>query len=155
MSARGLHTRTTSRGSGDEGFTLVELLVIMLVLGIIASVVVFSLSGVEPKSIRTACTADARTVDVATTSYLIENPLVSQVTEAQLVAQGTGTLASWPASQNNAYDIVIAGSGAGAALVSVADADGNVIHRNDVVVKVGTSYYDVSGTGLPAACSGV
>jgi prepilin-type N-terminal cleavage/methylation domain-containing protein len=153
MSARGLHARTRRTSGADEGFTLIELLVIMLILAILAAIVVFTLSGVAPKSIRTACASDARTVDTATSSYLIENPSVAQVTEAQLTAQGTGTLQTWPASQNNAYVILIAGSGAGTVLVGVADANGNVIHRNDVVVEVGSNYYDVSGTGLPAACS--
>jgi prepilin-type N-terminal cleavage/methylation domain-containing protein len=142
--------RPNGGGTGDDGFTLVELLLIVIILGLLASIVVFVLSGVTGTSVRSACTADARTVDVATATYVTENPLTGQVTEAQLTAPITGTLASWPTGARGAYSIVLAGDGN--ALVGTKDADGNSIATNDVLVKVGANYYDAT-TGLPNACS--
>ena len=142
--------RRGAPATGDVGFTLVELLVIMLILSILAATVVFLLSGVSGTSVKSACASDARTVDLAAASYLSENPFTTQVTEAQLTARGTGTLASWPPSKTNAYAIVLAGDNS--SLVGHLDADGHTIGANDVLVKIGSTYYDATAA-LPAACS--
>jgi prepilin-type N-terminal cleavage/methylation domain-containing protein len=60
------------RGDGDaseSGFTLIELLIVIVVLGILAAIVVFSLSGVTGQSRQAACTADAKSVEVAADAY--------------------------------------------------------------------------------------
>lgn len=137
---------------GDGGFTLIELLVIMIVLGILAATVVFALSGVTTESAKSACDSDAKTVAIAVGAYLAEHPLVSQATEAQLTASGTGSLQSWPQSSQNLYSIVIAGDGN--ALVGQTDTTGTVIADNDVIVQIGTNDYDATAS-LPGACAAV
>jgi prepilin-type N-terminal cleavage/methylation domain-containing protein len=44
----------------ESGFTLVELLVVVIILGILAAIVVFSVRGVDQKSHEAACNTDAR-----------------------------------------------------------------------------------------------
>ncbi len=133
-----------------DGFTLIEVLIILIVLGILAAVVVFSLRGVTADGNTSACSANARTVGVAVSAYLEEHPGVANVSEAQLTAAGTGTLQSWPTSGNAGYTILIASAANG--LAGTTDALGNPIADNDVVVDVGGTYYD-STASLPSACA--
>jgi len=63
------------RKSGDAelGFTLIELLIVIVVLGILAAIVVFSLTGVSGQSKTAACTTDAKSVEVAADAYQAAN----------------------------------------------------------------------------------
>jgi prepilin-type N-terminal cleavage/methylation domain-containing protein len=66
------HDIMERRNSGDgseSGFTLIELLIVIVVLGILAAIVVFSLTGVSGQSKQAACTADAKSVEVAADAY--------------------------------------------------------------------------------------
>ena len=57
-------------GEGSEsGFTLIELLIVIVVLGILAAIVVFSLTGVSGQSKQAACTSDGKTVEIAADAY--------------------------------------------------------------------------------------
>ena len=61
-------------GEGSEGgFTLIELLIVIVVLGILAAIVVFSLTGVAGQSKQAACTSDAKSVEVAVDAYEAAN----------------------------------------------------------------------------------
>jgi len=53
----------------ESGFTLIELLIVIVVLGILAAVVIFALSGVTGSSAKSACNADAKSVEVAAEAY--------------------------------------------------------------------------------------
>jgi general secretion pathway protein G len=94
-------------GEGSEGgFTLIELLIVIVVLGILAAIVVFSLTGVAGQSKQAACTSDAKSVEIAVDAYEAAN---SQAPPTQ--ADLTPTyLHSWP-SNNNGYTISLDGSG--------------------------------------------
>jgi prepilin-type N-terminal cleavage/methylation domain-containing protein len=58
---------------GEAGFTLVELLIVVVVLGILAAVTVFGLSGSTGKSHQAACNSDVRSVEVAVEAYHANN----------------------------------------------------------------------------------
>jgi prepilin-type N-terminal cleavage/methylation domain-containing protein len=49
----------------ESGFTLVELLIVIAILGILAGVVVFSVAGVQDDSVSAACKTEASTVRTA------------------------------------------------------------------------------------------
>ena len=56
----------------DEGFTLVELLIVIVILGILATVVVFSVRGITDQGQQNACDTDARTMEVAVEAYFAQ-----------------------------------------------------------------------------------
>ena len=45
----------------DKGFTLVELLIVIVILGILATVTVFAVTGITNKGKDSACKSDAKT----------------------------------------------------------------------------------------------
>ena len=60
-------------GEAELGFTLIELLIVIVVLGILAAIVVFSLTGVSGQSKQAACTSDAKSVEIAADAYQAKN----------------------------------------------------------------------------------
>ncbi|MEL6892230.1 MAG: prepilin-type N-terminal cleavage/methylation domain-containing protein [Actinomycetota bacterium] len=57
----------------DRGFSLVELLIIIVILGILATVVVFSVRGFTDKGEDAACGTDARTLSTAAEVFFAQN----------------------------------------------------------------------------------
>ncbi|MCB0965999.1 MAG: type II secretion system protein [Ilumatobacter sp.] len=62
-------TTTDNRTADDGGFSLIELLVVIVVLGILTAVVVFSVVGISDDAEENSCAAGARTLAVAVESY--------------------------------------------------------------------------------------
>ncbi|HYN32069.1 MAG TPA: prepilin-type N-terminal cleavage/methylation domain-containing protein [Ilumatobacteraceae bacterium] len=56
----------------DRGFTLVEILVVIVVLGILAVVVAFSVRGVTDRGETSACGSDATTLTTAADVYMAQ-----------------------------------------------------------------------------------
>ena len=63
-----------ARRNGDKGFTLIELLIVIVILGILAAIVVFSVSGITDKGNTSACKASVETVDTAAEAYIANLP---------------------------------------------------------------------------------
>jgi prepilin-type N-terminal cleavage/methylation domain-containing protein len=57
----------------DEGFSLIELLIVIVILGILSTVVVFSVRGVSDRGQDGACAQDARALATAVESYFAKN----------------------------------------------------------------------------------
>jgi prepilin-type N-terminal cleavage/methylation domain-containing protein len=53
----------------DRGFTLVELLIVIVILGVLSTVTVFAVSGITSRGETARCAADKRTIEVAVESY--------------------------------------------------------------------------------------
>jgi prepilin-type N-terminal cleavage/methylation domain-containing protein len=66
---RDIQERRHSFEGAESGFTLIELLIVIVVLGILAAIVVFSLTGVTGQSKAAACTTDGKTIEVAADAY--------------------------------------------------------------------------------------
>jgi type II secretory pathway pseudopilin PulG len=91
------------------GFTLMEILVIIVVLGILAAVVVYAVSGITSRSAQTACQSDGGTVSSAISDLNSEHPGVFVTTasssgaaaaESLLLASSYGGpyISSWPSN---------------------------------------------------------
>ena len=79
----GLTHREPSIGS-DDGFTLIELMIVTLILGILATVVVIAASGMRTDASDSACDTDRRIVGSATEAYF------AHTGNQALTATGTG-----------------------------------------------------------------
>jgi prepilin-type N-terminal cleavage/methylation domain-containing protein len=70
--------------SEDQGFTLVEILIVIVIIGVLAVVVMFAVRGAADRGQKTACTSDALTVTRAVEAYFAQNSV------EVLPASGTG-----------------------------------------------------------------
>lgn len=135
----------------SEGFTLTEVLVAVVVLGVLGGSVAFALTDASAQGSVAACESNAKAVTDAVTTYLAQNPGTFQVTQSDLLTSSTYPLSSWPKDAQGLYSLQIAGDGN--ALAGTTDAAGSPIATNDVVVQIGASVYDANAS-LTAACAG-
>ena len=63
-------TVTTKR---DKGFTLVELLIVIVILGILATVTVFAVRGITDRGQTSACDTEKKTLQTAVEAYFANN----------------------------------------------------------------------------------
>jgi general secretion pathway protein G len=70
---REIEQRRNDEDASQYGFTLIELLIVIIVIGILAAIVIFSLTGVTGQSKTAACTADAKSVEIAADAYQAKN----------------------------------------------------------------------------------
>ena len=71
----------------DKGFTLVELLIVIVILGILATVTVFAVTGITNRGKTAACDADRKTLETAEEAYSANTGSYTD-SEALLVSSG-------------------------------------------------------------------
>ena len=96
----------------DEGFTLVELLIVIVILGILATVTVFAVRGITDQGQTSACQADKKTLETAVEAWYAQNGTTADPTEAGLVTDG------FLRSESTTYDV-----GTGGAVTAVTGGD--------------------------------
>src|SRR5581483_1302265 len=65
--------RMAEKRNGEGGFTLVELLVVIVILGILAAIVVFAVGGITDKGQTAACSTDKKAIQTAEEAYFAKN----------------------------------------------------------------------------------
>ena len=74
MSSSKKRSKLGRRGDDVGGFTLIEILIVIVVLGILAAVVIYALGGIGSKSAVAACEADGSTVSEGLSDFNTQNP---------------------------------------------------------------------------------
>ena len=97
---------------GDRGFTLVELLIVIVILGVLSSVSVFAVRGISSRGEAAACQADVKTLERAIEVWRVQHPGTDTVSENDLVQAG---LLRSPSTRHDVVDaltiVPIAGKG--------------------------------------------
>jgi prepilin-type N-terminal cleavage/methylation domain-containing protein len=111
-----MHRHPSASRRSDDGFTLVELLIVIVILGVLATVTVFAVRGITDQGETSATDADERTLESAQEAHMAQEGVYG--TEAELVAagllRGESTLHDVDlAVDGQSYEIVAAGSGGG------------------------------------------
>ncbi len=98
-------SRSPSSGGQVSGFTMIEVLIVIVVLGILSAVVIFALGGITKKTAVASCQADGATVANALQAYSTQNAGTADATANQTnLLHGTSAnggnpyLQSWPAN---------------------------------------------------------
>jgi len=88
-----MHARIQAARENESGFTLIELLIVIVILGVLAGIVVFSVSGISNRGNAAACAATEKTVQVASEAYYAKNgsyaPLMADLTPGFLQSAPT------------------------------------------------------------------
>ena len=63
------HIEEIESGKHDKGFTLVELLIVIVILGILATVTVFAVQGITDTGQENTCSAEKKTLETAVEAY--------------------------------------------------------------------------------------
>jgi prepilin-type N-terminal cleavage/methylation domain-containing protein len=103
----------------DKGFTLVELLIVIVILGILATVTVFAVRGITDRGQENACAVEAKTVLTAAEAFYSDNQ-VEATSVGVLFTDGylgdNGAAANWTLAVNT-------GAGATVSLTPIALGD--------------------------------
>lgn len=89
----------------DKGFTLVELLIVIVILGILATVTVFAVRGITDTGQQNACATEEKTVITASEAFYAENGTVPATVQALFDANylgDNGAVANWTLVDNTA-----------------------------------------------------
>ena len=110
------HIKEVQAEKQDKGFTLVELLIVIVILGILATVTVFAVRGITTQGQESACQATAKSYEVAIEAYYAQNGNAVHPTGADL--ESSGLIRAY----NGADVQVVQGVGAGVTATSTVSA---------------------------------
>ena len=66
--------RTTPRErAGESGFTLIEVMIVIVILGILAAITVFAVGGITDRGETSACKANLKNAEIAVEAYWAQN----------------------------------------------------------------------------------
>lgn len=94
----------------EHGFTLTELLVVIVILAILAGVVVFAVGGISDKGQQSACDTDKKSVETAQEAYNAKNNAYAANVGALVTAKFLRETSKWYQTNNAGTVTAIAGN---------------------------------------------
>jgi prepilin-type N-terminal cleavage/methylation domain-containing protein len=61
--------RMIERARNEEGFTLIELMIVIVILGVLAGIVLFAVGGITDRGTSAACKTDVSTIETGVEAY--------------------------------------------------------------------------------------
>jgi prepilin-type N-terminal cleavage/methylation domain-containing protein len=92
MKGNNMLAKLRARTAEESGFTLVELLIVIAILGILAGVVVFSVAGITDDGTKSACKTEAATVRTAQEAFYAKSTTSPKLYAANAAALKTANL---------------------------------------------------------------
>jgi prepilin-type N-terminal cleavage/methylation domain-containing protein len=118
-----MHRHPSASRRSDDGFTLVELLIVIVILGVLATVTVFAVRGITDQGTDSAADADLKTLESAEEAHMAK--FGTYGTEAELVTAGLlrqeSTLHDITLASGD-YTVVAEGGGGGGATTTTVAA---------------------------------
>ncbi|MFT6292361.1 MAG: prepilin-type N-terminal cleavage/methylation domain-containing protein [Ilumatobacter sp.] len=68
----GITSPSDRRGRGNDGFTLVEILIVIVILGVLSTVVVFAVRGTTEQAGENTCSNERRMLETAAAAYMVQ-----------------------------------------------------------------------------------
>ena len=65
--------RMIERARQEEGFTLIELMIVIVILGVLAGIVLFAVGGITDRGTVAACKTDTSTIQTGVEAYYAKN----------------------------------------------------------------------------------
>src|SRR6478609_7225345 len=82
-----LMQRVMEKKRADEGgFTLIELMIVIVILGILDAITVFAVGGITDRGNTSACKANLKTTEIAVEAYWAQNKVYPTTLAAMTVA---------------------------------------------------------------------
>lgn len=92
-----MRARIQAARENESGFTLVELLIVIVILGVLAGIVVFSVQGISGRGDAAACKANVSAVQAAQEAFYASSTATPPVYAASVAALITANLLKDPA----------------------------------------------------------
>jgi prepilin-type N-terminal cleavage/methylation domain-containing protein len=105
-----MRQRIRALRASDNGFTLTELLIVIVILGVLTGIVVFAVGAFTDKGETAACKSDRKAVEVATEAFRAQTGAYPPAGAAGLTQLKTdGYLRDVPSSTKYYIDLAAAG----------------------------------------------
>ena len=107
------------RKKNQKGFTLIELIVVIAILGILAAIAIPRLAGIQGTANLKAVVANLKTIDNAVSVYAADQNIDAANVTIDSVQTALIPLANWPVGPSNVTYTVTSGQGVAAIPASV------------------------------------